>query len=496
WEGYAEGQFGTFYGCMADYVKLLDEYEKSEMNKAAYEAAKLAAMVHLYDWLLACVDMYGDMPFSEACRLPLTSDVTDSHSTYDKAEDIYATAMDELKEAAQRFTGSDLVNFSSFAAQDYVCNGNFGKWARYANSLRLRAAIRVSQHGSLTAKGKETIAEILGNPAQYPLVETNDDNIFLRNDHSGDLNFEGGGGFDWVSCRLASGAIVSRMLKNGNYYVGAPATAGKYEESTDDPRILLLFTMRAEGDIDDPVSDPAQVYTYANVLAGETRPLYFYGATLDREIPPYVSSPFSEIVYDGFFRRNRNFEHVQMTASEVLFCKAEAYHRGWGVAQNDAEAERYFKEAVKQSIKLYYHWNEVSDKTTTQSIPTPSDAAIEAFAAARWVSSVNPEFPYDAADPKLDAILTQKWLHWGIFFPRQCWSQIRRTGLPKLIYPGSGDQVLPWAPDRWRYPVAERSYNQKYPGEDVDTYYNILFWADPRGMRHSVKSGSTWTDQY
>jgi hypothetical protein len=160
-----------------------------------------------------------------------------------------------------------------------------------------------------------------------------------------------------------------------------------------------------------------------------------------------------------------------MTASEVLFCKAEAYHRGWGVAKDDAKAEAAFKEGIKQSIELYYHWNKVNNNTATEIVTIPDNAEIEAFAAARWASSVNPDIPYSAAEPHLDAILTQKWLHWSIFFPRQGWSQIRRTGLPKLIYPRSGG-IIDWVPDRWRYTADERNYNPYYPEEANDTYYD------------------------
>ncbi|MDR2773800.1 MAG: SusD/RagB family nutrient-binding outer membrane lipoprotein [Tannerella sp.] len=493
WESYAEGQYGNFYGCFSDYVGLVNEYEKlSDGEKTSFESFKLAAMVHLYDWLLACVDMFGDMPFTEAGKLPITMDITGSQAVYDKAEDIYSKVMDELKAAAQRFNSSDIVKLSSFNSHDLINRGDFDKWARYANSLRLRAAVRIAQHGTLTAKGIETISEILGNPDKYPIVESNNYNIFPWNAKAGGWNLRGGGGFDWTSCRLASGPVIDRMLSNGSYFEEAPATAGKYVDGTDDPRILLLYTLRSGEETDGP-----QKYKYEDILAGETKPLYFHGAyPYGNDVSAYASSPFSEIVEQGFFRNNYEFEHVLMTASEVLLCIAEAYHRGWGVAKDDGEAERYFKEAVKQSILLYYHWNEISDQPNTKNVPTPDIATIEAFAAARWASSVNPAIPYDAADPKLDAILTQKWLHWGIFFPRQCWSQLRRTGLPKLIYPNSGSELLPWAPDRWRYPVDERSYNQNYPGEAVDTYYNKLFWADPNGMRHSVKNGDTWTDQY
>jgi hypothetical protein len=493
WEGYAEGQFGSFYDCMSDYVKLVSEYETlDDAEKVSFEAFKLAAQILLYDWLLACVDMFGDMPFSEACQLPLNMDINSSQAQYDKAEDIYSTVMDELKETALRFNSDDIVKLSSFNSNDVINRGDFKKWARYANSLRLRAAIRIAQNGSLTDKGKTTIAEIIGDPTKYPVVETNDQNIFPWNAKSGDWNLRGGGGFDWTSCRLASGPLIDRMLSSGSYSEGASSTAGKYIAGTDDPRILLLYTLRSGLDEDGP-----QKYRYEHVLAGETKPLYFRGAySYGNDVSAYTASPFSEIVENGFFRNNYEFEHVLITASEILFCKAEAYHRGWGVTKNEAEAEKYFKEAVKQSILLYYHWNEISDQPNSKDIPTPSITDIETFADARWTSSVNPDIPYSVDDPKLDAILTQKWVHWGIFFPRQCWSQIRRTGLPKLIYPNSGSELLPWAPDRWRYPVGERSYNQKYPGEDVDTYYNKLFWADPKGMRHSVKNGNAWTDQY
>jgi hypothetical protein len=70
-----------------------------------------------------------------------------------------------------------------------------------------------------------------------------------------------------------------------------------------------------------------------------------------------------------------------------------------------------------------------------------------------------------------------------------------RTGVPRLIYPQASGSVN-WAPDRWRYDEGERYCNPSCPGLENDTYYNKLFRADPRGMRHSVYSSGVWTDQY
>jgi len=500
----ANGQNGAVYMAMMDYKKMLAMLDEMlETEQTAFEAYRLGAMVNLYDWFLACVDIFGDMPFFEACQLPLTNDIVASYAKYDKAEDIYSAIMDELKVAGEKFSDPTLNKHKSFNPNDIVNQGDFKKWALYANSVRLRAAIRISQYGSLTDKGKAAIKEILENPDKYPIVESNDNNIFLKNDHSGDLNYEGGGGLgDWTSCRMASGAIVDRMLSNGNWKktieggkdVHIPGS-GAYLPETDDPRICLLYTMRRGTG-----GDGAQSYNYSAVIRNPLMKdsIFYIGVNLSEYYTDpgyYDDGGHSEIVQGGFFWQNKNFEHVQITAAEMLFCKAEAYHRGWGVAKDETKAEAAFKEGIKQSIELYYHWNDVNNNASTEIVEIPDNAEIEAFAAARWASSVNPAIPYSAADPHLDAILTQKWLHWGIFFSRHGWSQIRRTGLPKLIYPRSGG-IIDWAPDRWRYTADERNYNPYYPGEANDTYYDKAFWADPNGMRHSVYSNGAWTDQY
>ena len=83
------------------------------------------------------------------------------------------------------------------------------KWERYANSLRLRLAMRVATQGALQEEGRAAIKEILENPAGYPLVEEQENNIFIINQKSGQLNFTAGSGLgDWTTNRLASGAII------------------------------------------------------------------------------------------------------------------------------------------------------------------------------------------------------------------------------------------------------------------------------------------------
>ncbi|MDR1593831.1 MAG: SusD/RagB family nutrient-binding outer membrane lipoprotein [Prevotellaceae bacterium] len=511
--GYVNSLMGSYYYAMTDYVKLLELYNAmGEDLRKQYDPFRYGAMVHLYDYLLSTVDMYGNIPFSEACTLPATGDIVASYAPYDKAEDIYSTVLDDLKTAADVFI--DLVSkpgdvHQGFAAYDFLNTGSPLKWALYTNSLRLRAAIRSAQHGPITAKAQAAIKEILENPAKYPILETNelDEMIFLKNDHSDALNWEGGGGLgEWSNGKSASGAIVNRMLSNGNWRrtvvgdkdVHVPNT-GRYIPDVDDPRILLLYYMRNGERLS---SNQYSANDLAVDLTGKWQDsLCFVGVDMSvyRPDPSYYDNVYtSEIMSGGFFWQNKNFEHVQMTAGEALLHKAEAYQRGWGVAKDEAKAKEAFVEGVTKSIELYYHWNEVNNNNTTVAVKIPADEKVKAFAEARWETSVNPAIPYGSAgepDIHIDAILTQKWLHWGIFFSRQAWAQIRRTGVPKLIYPQASGSVN-WAPDRWRYDEGERYYNPYYPGTENDTYYDKLFWADPRGMRRSVYTNGVWSDQY
>ena len=100
--------------------------------------------------------------------------------------------------------------------------------------------------------------------------------------------------------------------------------------------------------------------------------------------------------------------------------------------------------------------------------PTAEETA--SFAAAKWNSTKYTD--------KLDAIITQKWLHFGFLASREAWSDIRRTGYPSgLAFPEVAGTITN-VPNRWRYPNTEVNYNPYYKEVSAeDTYYHKLFWA-------------------
>lgn len=465
---YIDSQWDNLYSALTQLRKLESLYnEESTGQQEQDEAFLLAARLQVYDFFAATVDVFGDMPFSKACTLPLTNDVQQSYAPYDKAEDIYRTILSELKEMAPRFRTIPVPR--NFSTQDFINWGDMDKWERYANSLRLRLAMRVASQGELAEEGRAIIKEILENPTEYPLIEEQTNNVFITNQKSGQLNFTAGSGLgDWVTNRLASGAVIARMLSHGNYDMeSSDPLTGTYVEGTDDPRILLYY-------------NPVKI---VNRNTGQTDEHRYLGTDLSvsDELTEYYNSQaedelistnkgFSQITQNGFFWQNDKFDMLIMASPEIHFIKAEAYAMGYGVAQDMSRAEEEFKTAVSQSIHLWYYYDSIGTGENTRRYDAPTDEAIAAFADARWNSS-------DYTD-KQDAIITQKWVHFAFLVSREAWSDLRRTGYPSgLVFPEVAGTISN-VPNRWRYPTTEVNYNPYYKDVQAeDTYYTKLFWA-------------------
>lgn len=417
---FIDSQWDNLYSALTQLRKLESLYnEESTGQQEQDEVFLLAARLQVYDFFAATVDVFGDMPFSKACTLPLTNDVQQSYAPYDKAEDIYRTILSELKEMAPRFRTIPVPR--NFSTQDFINWGDMDKWERYANSLRLRLAMRVASQGELAEEGRAIIKEILENPTEYLLIEEQANNVFITNQKSGQLNFTAGSGLgDWVTNRLASGPVIDRMLSHGNYNMeSSDPLTGTYVEGTDDPRILLYYNPvkivnRNTGQTDE------HRYLGTDVSVSDELTEYYNSQAEDELIT--TNKGFSQITQNGFFWQNDKFDMLIMASPEIHFIKAEAYAMGYGVAQDMTRAEEEFKTAVSQSIRLWYYYDSIGTGENTRRYEAPTDEAIAAFADARWKSS-------DYTD-KLDAIITQKWVHFAFLVSREAWSDLRRTGYP------------------------------------------------------------------
>src|SRR5690606_18714219 len=105
---------------------------------------------YIYSNLVA---IWGAIPKTFA----LTGDV---YIPYDKEEDIYTDLLEELKVAANSI---NLSGDTYIGNSDAVYSGDLLKWKKFANTLRLRLALRISNANSSLAQ--TVISEVLADEA-------------------------------------------------------------------------------------------------------------------------------------------------------------------------------------------------------------------------------------------------------------------------------------------------------------------------------------------
>ncbi|MDR1860017.1 MAG: SusD/RagB family nutrient-binding outer membrane lipoprotein [Bacteroidales bacterium] len=128
-------------------------------------------------------DRWRDVPYSDAARI----DEGILNPTYDTQEEIYPALLTLLKEVADDWADNGEGD-DDISGGDLLYGGDIELWQKYANSLRLRLATRISDVSAALAK--QTVEEILGAPAKYPVLTTPDENAFFWWDASDASRFE------------------------------------------------------------------------------------------------------------------------------------------------------------------------------------------------------------------------------------------------------------------------------------------------------------------
>ena len=356
-------------------------------QQASYEVyLQLGKIVNAFT-TARTTDLWGDMPYSEAFTARQTVG-RNLFPKFDTQESVYDAILKDLKDASDSLRTLSVVH-AALATQDLLLKGDVMGWRRFANSLRLRLAMRLSEVAP--TKAQPIVLEILADPTTYPLVATNAQNVAWYMDPS------------WIYDHNSLGNR-SRATSERPDKAWAPKLMLDMMVADTDPRLPILF---------DPVLDT--VVRYAGLPSSP-----------NDQRPPVDRTRYSRL--DSLmFSHNDNFPGWVMTAAEVQFLKSEAYMRGW--ATGDAQAA--YESALDLSVAMYYDtYNRNS--AVTPKIPLPSAAAMSAFKAR---SSV-------AYDGTLQRIATQKWIHLGIVQPYEAWAELRRTDFPVLPPDSLGARLL------------------------------------------------------
>lgn len=306
-----------------------------------------------------------------------------SSSLYDPLDEIYKKFFEELDHSIEvlgNYVSGD-SEAKLMSDYDYVYGGDVSKWVRFANTLRLRLAIRICYaNPSLAQQEAEKSVQSI-----YGLIETAADRAQLQ--HS----------------LLEYHHPIQEIAYLFNAGDTRPcASIVQYMVDLNDPRISFYFNPAAEDG------------EYHGVRVG-----------IDTEnMSKYQGAKISN------FNMNRTSTPVVwMTAAESFFLRAEGALRGWNMG---GEAKTFYEKGVKTSFEEVGAPDAESYLADTESTPKKFTDNVGSD-SYQFSSKVTPAWDENADfENKLEHIITQKWI---AIYPDgpEGWSEYRRTGYPELM---------------------------------------------------------------
>jgi hypothetical protein len=352
--------------------------EKSEEYNvpSAFALAQIIKIASLH----RITDCYGPIPYSRFGESALGS-------PYDSQEQVYKaffTDLDAAIKELKEFLSAD-PTAQPFKKYDLIYLGDYAKWVKYANSLKLRLAMRISYVEPELAKqyAQEAVND------EYGVMTENADNAVLKS---------------------GLGVSVYNPLEvcwNRYNDCRAGASLESFLKGYNDPRLAKYFTKVSIGGVEGYYGARNGV-----VIGNKTS----YEALSSPAV--YSTDPIT-----------------WMTAAEVYFLRAEGALRGWNMSGNDglSTAEVLYNKGIEMSFEqrgvssayAAYVNDDTSvpanfvDKVGGNGVTAATDIKI------KWDNSASFE-------KNQERILTQKWL---AMFPegQEAWSEYRRTGYPKIF---------------------------------------------------------------
>lgn len=381
------------FGMQAYQVIKLTEDEPEKVNKTAMARIWKVFIMH------RITDFWGDVPYFDA----FTGDITPA---YDPQEEIYLDMLTELKEAVASFDGS---RAEGFGAADVLFGGNIEQWTAFANGLRLRLAMRISN--------------VLPNVAEQHIQEVvADGRLFGDFNENAVLRY----GRDYGSA--LENVQPMGIIRSFNEY-RASNTLVDFLVEHNDPR-LTLFLESVDGEF----------VGLQNGLNPEEI----------NALDPDAFSKESNVI------SNLYAPSVLLSHAEVELILAEAALKGW----ISTDARSHYEGGVSSSILF---WNSVLADLKLRLPESEQVGLPEVNITEEQISSYlqNVGVAFNPANA-LERIITQKWLA-NINQGFEPYADYRRTGFPRLNPIPNTDGLSETGgsdlPRRVRYPAEEASLN-------------------------------------
>ena len=416
-------------------VKTFSEQSGSPVPIAIANVIKVAAMHRV-------ADTFGPIPYSQ---IGVDGKIA---TPYDSLEKAYDTFFEELNASIEVLTANQ--NAALVASADYIYGGDVKKWIRFANSLKLRLAIRIAYANPEKAQ------------AMAESAVTNEIGVITSNADNAAWDYFGSSSNPIYTAvnynKVTTHDDGTPCVTTGDSHAAADIIC--YMNGYKDPRRAAYFTPSEWKGVD-----------YVGLRRGIVIPNQktvghqYSGVKIDAADPLYW-----------------------MNAAEVAFLRAE------GVAvfgfDMGGTAESFYNEGIRLSFEQWKAEGADEYLSNETAVPGIYDDPSKAYTYNTKLSEVTVKWDEGASqEVKQERIIVQKWIA-NYQLGNEAWADYRRTGYPHLI-PAAADGN--WSNGevdsnrgarRMRYPLDEYVSNTANVSSAVSNYLNgpdlmstDLWWA-------------------
>lgn len=448
-------------------IRNIIDNELTGKEQVAYQRIKAITYPIQVLHAIKVTDMYGYLPYIEAMKAKYTNPPLLTPK-FDSQEELFNVWIEELNTAIdllikdQKYEGV-VVSQNSPGNQDFVYNGDFSKWAKFANSLKLRIAVRLLHKNK--NKALQIASEASANPAG--LITNNDDNFYwcagpqyyhFQNDiwfgvgSRNLIDFLRDNQDPRVRFMFEKNEFSSEIIKAFyNHKIKVPSYIEKYVDYHIDgtsgkkvfdgwkaPGEPWVRYFGAPASPDSAVVDKIyQEYfksTNFKVNDKSFAPLSFYN---EKNVVSNINYTYPDSAKDVNVRYDADapYHSLLFSAGEVNFYLAEFRLLGASIS---GSASDYFTAGIRQSVLslnklagdngiLYY---------STTYDPNEKVVALQSNEIDDLLAKPNYQLTGDLASD-LEKVYIQQYIHF-LSLPNELYVTARRTGIPKV-----GSTILP-----------------------------------------------------
>ena len=402
-------RYGVYYNNILPNLFEIRKQIEQRADKARYRNMRAATVIVQVLHGLKVTDMNGSMPYTEAIKGRSEQLYT---PVYDDQKKLYDTWLKELTDAVDSLSGAATgqVNFGS---SDFIYKNTWSSWAKLANTLKLRIAVRYERQD--VAAATRVFKEVMQN-AIGPIDDASQF-VYDRPEHN-----PIGNDIDYRSPRFATSSIMT-FLKLTNdprlpIYFQPNDLTGSFKDSL----TKYAKTLPAFININDPLvmyqGGPAD-WTTDPVNAAFYKTAFEVSQFTKYRLYSPINKKFFAPRYSNF-RTGKMLDYM-VTRAETCFYIAEFIQKGYGAGfDTKGTAEEWYNRGIESSIRTMNTIAAVAESTT--GLTGNGNAEILAYQ-----NNVNVKFN---GVNDLERIYIQQYLNF-YRLGNEAFTFCRRTGYPK-----------------------------------------------------------------